>query len=86
MLFRALTYLLDHTTEVKTMAELEDALNNKLGYAKMMWSGDQADLDVIKEKFQATARALPFNQTPFSDKCLVSGKPAKHVVIVARAY
>ena len=62
------------------------ALNNKLAYAKMMWSGDQEDLDVIKEKYQATARALPFNQTPFAKKCLISGKPAKYVVIIARAY
>lgn len=83
---RALTYLLDHTTEVKTMDELEEVLNVKLGYAKMMWSGDQKDLDLIKEKYQATARALPFNQTPFASTCLVSGKPAKYVVIIARSY
>jgi len=83
---KALTYLLDHTFEVHTMEELEDALNNKLGYAKMMWSGDQEHLDIIKERFQATARALPFNQTPFSEKCLVSGKKAKYVVIVGKAY
>ncbi len=83
---KALTFLLDHTFEVRTMEELEDALNNKLGYAKMMWSGEQEHLDLIKEKFQATARALPFNQTPFSEKCLVSGKKAKYVVIVGKAY
>jgi prolyl-tRNA synthetase len=83
---KALTYLLDHTFEVHTIEELEDALNNKLGYAKMMWSGDQEHLDIIKERFQATARALPFNQTPFSEKCLVSGKKAKYVVIVGKAY
>ncbi len=83
---KALDYLAKHTTEVRTMAELEDALNNKLGYAKMMWSGEQEHLEVLKEKYAATARALPFNQTPFNDKCLVSGKAAKYVVIVAKAY
>lgn len=83
---KALTYFLDHTHKVETMEQLEDALNNKLGYAKMMWSGDQKDLDLIKEKFQATARALPFNQTPFAKTCLVSGKEAKYVVIIGRSY
>ena len=83
---KKLTDLLNHTIEVRSIEELEDALNNKLAYAKMMWSGDQEDLDVIKEKYQATARALPFNQTPFAKKCLISGKPAKYVVIIARAY
>ncbi len=83
---KALTFLLDHMPEVTTIAEFEHALDVNKGYAKIMWSGDQSDLDYIKEKYQATARALPFNQTPFSDKCLISGKPAKHVVIIARAY
>lgn len=83
---KKLTDLLDRTIKVSTLEELEDTLNNKLGYAKMMWSGNQEDLDFIKDKYQATARCLPFNQTPFSDKCLISGKPAKYVVIVARAY
>ncbi len=83
---KALTYLLDHTLEVHTMAELEKVLNEDRGFAKIMWSGNQEHMDVIKEKYQATARLLPFNQTPFSDKCLISGEPAKYVVIVARAY
>lgn len=86
MYLKALTYLEEHTTTVHTISELEAALNTKLGYAKMMWSGDQEDLDVLKDKYAATARALPFNQTHFSDKCLVSGKAAKYVVIVAKAY
>lgn len=83
---KALNYLEEHTTTVRTIAELEDALNNKLGYAKMMWSGNQEHLELLKEKYAATARALPFNQTPFADKCLVSGQEAKYVVIVAKAY
>ena len=68
------------------MAQLEKVLNEDRGFAKLMWSGNQEHMDIIKEKYQATARLLPFNQTPFSDKCLISGEPAKYVVIVARAY
>lgn len=83
---KAKRYLDNHLTEVHTMEELEEVLQVKGGYAKMMWSGDQKDLDVIKDKYNATARCLPFDQTPFAPNCLISNKPAKYVVIVAKAY
>lgn len=83
---KALKYLLEHTSEAHTLEELDVILNQKLGYAKVMWDGDQAGLDFIKAKFSATARCMPFNQTAFGDKCIVSGKKAKHLVIVAKAY
>jgi prolyl-tRNA synthetase len=83
---KANDYFLEHFTEVHTEEELADVLENKGGYAKVMWSGEQEVLDQIKEKYSATARCLPFDQTPFAKKCLISGKPAKFVVIIAKAY
>ncbi len=83
---KAFKYLLEHTTEAHSIEQLDDILNNKLGYAKIMWDGDQKGLDLIKEKFSATARCMPFNQNAFSDKCIVSGKKAKFLVVVAKAY
>jgi DNA-directed RNA polymerase subunit beta' len=83
---KAHDYFLEHLTEVHTEEELADVLENKGGYAKIMWSGEQEVLDQIKEKYSATARCLPFEQTPFAKKCLISGKPAKFVVIIAKAY
>lgn len=83
---KALKYLLEHTTEARTLEELDEVLNKKLGYAKIMWDGDQTGLDVIKEKFNATARCMPFNQSKFAETDIVSGKPAKYLVVVAKAY
>lgn len=83
---KAFKYLLEHTTEAHSIEQLDDILNNKLGYAKIMWDGDQKGLDLIKEKFSATARCMPFNQSAFYDKCIVSGKKAKFLVVVAKAY
>jgi prolyl-tRNA synthetase len=83
---KAHDYFLEHLTEVHTEEELADILENKGGYAKVMWSGEQEVLDQIKEKYSATARCLPFDQTPFAKTCLISGKPAKFVVIIAKAY
>ena len=81
----AYEYLLKHTSEVHNMEELNDRLN-KGGYAKMMWCGDQACEDKIKELTNATARCMPFNQTPFDNVCPICGKKAKKVVLFAKAY
>ena len=81
----AYQYLLEHTSEVRNMEELNDRLA-KGGYAKMMWCGEQACEDKIKELTNATARCMPFNQTPFDDVCPICGKKAKKVVLFAKAY
>ena len=82
---KALKYLLDHTTEVHNLDELNAALE-KGGYAKMMWCGDRSCEDKIKELTNATARCLPFNQMPFDVTCPVCGKKATKVVLFAKAY
>ena len=82
---KALRYLLDHTTEVHNLDELNEVLNRG-GYAKMMWCGEQGCEDKVKELYNATARCLPFNQIEFDDVCPICGKKAKKVVLFAKAY
>jgi prolyl-tRNA synthetase len=82
---KAYRYLLDHITEVHSIDELKAALE-KGGYAKMMWCGDEECENKVKELTTATARCLPFNQTPFDDTCPICGKKAKKVVLFAKAY
>ena len=82
---KAQKYLASHTYDVHSMEELEVCLN-KGGYSKMMWCGDRACEDAIKDKFNATARCLPFNQMPIGDTCPVCGKKASKVVLFAKAY
>ncbi len=83
---KANKYLLEHITEAHNMEELDYILNVKGGYAKVMWCEDEACEKAIKDKFQATARAIPFNQIGFDDKCPVCGKKATKVVLFAKAY
>lgn len=83
---KAMTFLLGHITEVRSLDELKDTVDNKGGYAKMMWCGDQACEDKIKELTNATARCMPFDQVPFDDKCPICGKKATKVVLFAKAY
>ena len=56
------------------------------GFFLCHWDGTEETGAKIKEETQATIRCVPFayEQTPGID--MVSGKPAKHRVIIARAY
>ncbi|MBO5578245.1 MAG: proline--tRNA ligase [Bacilli bacterium] len=84
---KACRYLANHVTEIKSLDELNAALE-KGGYAKMMWCGDRACEDKIKELTNATARCIPFNQMGIegADTCPVCGKKASKVVLFAKAY
>ena len=86
MLERARAHRDAHTSVATNMAELEDILNNRPGFVKAMWCGDQACEDQIKEKFAATSRCMPFRQEHLSHTCVCCGKPAKKMVYWARAY
>ena len=73
-----------HITTVHTMEELGKAVEN--GFAKAMWCGDRACEDAIKEKFNASSRNMPFDQTPIEDHCVCCGKPATKLIYFAKAY
>lgn len=83
---KAFKYLLEHTTIVHTYDELKDVIENKGGYAKMMWCGDEECENKIKAELAATSRCMPFDQTPFDDVCPICGKKAKKVILFAKAY
>ena len=86
MLERAREHRDSHTYVATNMQELEEILNTKPGFVKAMWCGDQACEDLIKEKFSATSRCMPFEQETLSDVCVCCGKPAKKMVYWGRAY
>ncbi|MDD2214521.1 MAG: proline--tRNA ligase [Oscillospiraceae bacterium] len=61
-------------------------IQEKPGFVKAMWCGEQACEDKIKEAFAATARCMPFEQEHLADTCVCCGKPAKSMVIWGKAY
>ncbi len=81
----ALQNLLNNITEVHSVEELKKVVD-KSGYAKMMWCGDVECENKIKDLTNATARCIPFDQVAFDNKCACCGKPAKYVVLFAKAY
>ena len=86
MLERARAHRDSHTYVAENMEQLEETLNTKPGFVKAMWCGAQACEDMIKEKYAATSRCMPFEQEQLSDKCVCCGKPAKKMVYWGRAY
>lgn len=86
MLERARAHREAHTYTAKNYDEFLDIINNKPGFVKAMWCGDQSCEDKIKEDAQATSRCMPFVQENLSDKCVCCGKPAKAMVYWGRAY
>ena len=86
MLERARAHRDSHTYVATTYDEFVKTINEKPGFVKAMWCGDQACEDKIKEDTAATSRCMPFAQENLSDKCVCCGTPAKKMVYWGRAY
>lgn len=86
MLERARAHREAHTYEAHTYEEFKEIADNKPGFIKMMWCGDQACEEKIKEDTTCTSRCMPFAQETIGDICPVCGKPAKKLVYWGKAY
>ncbi|MDY2936826.1 MAG: proline--tRNA ligase [Fusicatenibacter sp.] len=86
MFSRALAHREAHTTDVTTYEEFKKVIDEKPGFIRAMWCGDQACEDKIKEDTAATSRCMPFEQKHISDTCVCCGKKAKKMVYWGRAY
>lgn len=83
---QALTHREKKTTVVKSLEEMEKALEENPGFMKAMWCGDEACEEKVKEEYQVTSRCIPFNQERIADTCFCCGKEADELVYWARAY
>ena len=86
MLERAREHLNAHTFVAKTYDEFKDIIENKPGFVKAMWCGDEACELKIKEDTTATSRCIPFEQETLAETCVCCGKPAKTMVYWGKAY
>ena len=86
MLERARAHREEHTYVAANKEEFADIANNKPGFIKAMWCGDQACEDAIKEELSVTSRCIPLEQEELSEVCVCCGKPAKKMVYWGKAY
>ena len=82
---KALNFRNASTHRVDTWDELVDVLENKGGFALAHWDGTRESEDRIK-KTKATIRCLLTDAEEEDGKCVVSGKPSKQRVVIAKAY
>ena len=82
---KALDFRTQSTHKVDTWDELIDVLDNKGGFALAHWDGTRESEDKIK-KTKATIRCIPLDADQEEGKCVVSGKPSKQRVVIAKAY
>lgn len=76
-----------HIWDAHDYEELKDIAENRPGFIRGMWCGDQACEDKIKEELAVTSRCMPFHDTEqISDTCVCCGKPAHKLVYWGKAY
>ncbi len=86
MFTRAKAHLEAHTYEAVDFDTFTKTIEEKPGFVKAMWCGDQGCEDKVKEITGATSRCMPFAQERLSGHCVCCGKPATKMVYWGRAY
>lgn len=77
----------DEMTFVATDFDMfKERMANNQGLAKAMWCADPQCEENIKKETAATIRCIPTEQEHLGDVCPFCGKPAKHMVYIAKAY
>ena len=82
---RALKLREENTFKVDSYDEFKEKIENG-GFFLVHWDGTPETEDKIKEETKATIRCIPLDGNEEEGVCMVSGKPSKRRVIVARSY
>ena len=75
----------ERSYEVDSYEEFKDKIENG-GFFLVHWDGTTETEEKIKEDTKATIRCIPLDGKEEEGVCMVTGKPSKRRVIVARAY
>ena len=87
MLEKAKKHLKTHINDAHDYEEFKKIAEEKPGFIRAMWCGDEACENKIKEDTTVTSRCMPFDdQEQISDVCVCCGKPAHKLVYWGKAY
>ncbi|MFZ9139023.1 MAG: proline--tRNA ligase [Bacilli bacterium] len=86
LLQHAKEHLAKNIREANSLEEMISILNQHGGYVKVSVDDTEEVEKIVKEKAQATARVIPFDQIGLKPLCAITQKPAKRIVYFARAY
>ena len=84
---RAKKHLEESIYDATTYDEFKKIIDEKPGFVRAMWCGDEECEDTIKADTTATSRCMPWgDESRISETCVCCGKPAKHLVLWGKAY
>ena len=86
MLERARAHRDSHTYSAVNMDEFIKTAEEKPGFIKAMWCGNEACEKEIKDRTGATSRCMPFEQEHIADTCVCCGKPAETMAYWGKSY
>lgn len=82
---KALKYRSSVTRNVDSYDEFKEEIE-KGGFLMCHWDGTPETEEKIKEETKATIRCIPFDPDPRPGVCMVTGRPSKQRVVIARSY
>ena len=74
------------TYSVNTLEEMIKTANEKPGFIKAHWCGEQECEDKLKELAGVSSRCIPFEGGKSEGKCVCCGKPTDKLVYWGKAY
>ena len=83
---KALENRKNRTWDAHDWNEFLSIANEKSGFIRAMWCGDEACENKIKDETGIKSRCIPFNEDAIGDTCVCCGKPAKKLVYWGRQY
>ncbi|MDE6242966.1 MAG: proline--tRNA ligase, partial [Muribaculaceae bacterium] len=82
---KALGRMNENIHEVNSYDEFKEKIENG-GFMLCHWDGTPETEARIKEETKATIRCIPLDREDEEGVCMVTGKPSKRRVIIARSY
>ncbi|MFC1746904.1 proline--tRNA ligase [Candidatus Neomarinimicrobiota bacterium] len=82
---QALAFRSTHTCDIDNWDEFKKIMEQG-AFVRCGWDGDPDTEAAIKAETKATIRCIPLDEDPTGLRCVYTGKPAKHAVIMAKAY
>ncbi len=83
---RALSFRNDHITEVNSLEEFKEVIENKGGFVSAHWDGTIETENKIKELTKATIRCIPNKAKEEAGTCVLTGEKSSRKVLFAKAY
>ena len=86
LLERAKQFRTDNMHKVDTYDEFKKQLKEKGGFFLVHWDGTNETEEKIQSETKATIRCIPIDIPSEEGVCMVTGKPSKGRVVMAKAY